>query len=155
MYDTIPDLPPSAPANPSPAPGVSGVGPMVLFCWDACRDPEGGEVTYNFMLGTTLDKISTLFTNIRTPECKIMLADGPERVYFWRIQAVDKLGNLTWGPLWSFKSVGHAGTTVPGPIVLTEEIHQPAAADTENLDTAGSNNAEDSDISPGSESEVR
>ena len=96
---TIPLNPPSAPVNPYPADGETGVNLTATLQWsfdDSGDDPLTYDVYFDNETGTKLavTDTSTLFY---TPERL-----SPRTTYYWKIVSKNTFGEETEGPLWSF-----------------------------------------------------
>ncbi|HWN82138.1 MAG TPA: hypothetical protein VNM87_08590, partial [Candidatus Udaeobacter sp.] len=106
------NLPPSAPASPSPVDGLPGVPVSTLLTWDECSDPNGDGIVYDVYFGTSNPPV---FSGNR-PEPSF---DPPDDLaylttYHWRIVARDDEGGETLGPLWSF-TTGSQPNHPPNP----------------------------------------
>lgn len=136
--EEIPNLPPSAPSEPTPAPGVSNVPQDVTLAWAPSKDPEGEVVSYKVLVGTTPDKMA-VFADVTVPRLRLILPHDTPPVFFWRVIAIDASGAKTAGPLWSFKAGARVPTDEPGsgesntePINVESNETLPAAPSTDS-----------------------
>ena len=96
---------PTAPTNPNPADGATGVPVQPTFTWDPSTDLDNDPITYDVFLGTSADPpkvASDLTSNSYTPYG----ADDPDSLqpltqYYWRVVAKDPYAGTT-SPTWSF-----------------------------------------------------
>ena len=96
--------PPTAPANPSPASGTSGVGTNPTLTWSSA-----GATSYAINFGTTNPPPST-GTSTGTPSYTPgTLASNT--TYFWQIIASNSIGS-TPGPIWSLTT---SSSNLPSP----------------------------------------
>jgi YD repeat-containing protein len=82
------NVPPIAPANPSPSNGATGIETDVIMEWQ-CSDPNGDELDYDVYFGTnpaSLSKITSTRTNLThcSPGALEYLAK-----YYWKVNASD------------------------------------------------------------------
>jgi hypothetical protein len=97
---------PGAVGKPAPVNGATGVKMTATLSWAAAVNAASHEVYF----GTDKDSVRNADKN--SPEYKGSKALGAESynpgklfwysIYYWRIDEVDSLGNLSKGPLWSF-----------------------------------------------------
>ena len=102
------NLPPEAFNLLLPDNGVgpcSGVGPgfAQIFSWDEAKDPEGDEIRYTLLVGSTQDPTTVvasdlLETSFTLPE----IALNPGQQYYWKVRAMDALGNITESEVFTF-----------------------------------------------------
>ncbi|MBE3137458.1 MAG: DUF2341 domain-containing protein [Thermoplasmata archaeon] len=107
----IPNRPPYAPCNPSPANGSTEVSMNVDLCWSG-GDPDSGDwVTYDIYFGISfpLTKIASN-TSGTSHALDHLLYDTK---YYWKIVSWDNHGASNMSPLWSFTTQ----TDSTGPIV--------------------------------------
>ncbi len=94
--------PPSEPIYIYPLQNSSEEDFSINFKWNACTDPDGDEVLYDFYFGTNnppnLDTFGIKSTNIS----KTDLAFGEH--YYWKVVAKDNNGATTEGEIWNFKT---------------------------------------------------
>ncbi|MCJ7697625.1 MAG: Ig-like domain-containing protein, partial [Thermoplasmata archaeon] len=114
---SMPNRPPYAPSNPSPANGSTEVSVNVDLSWSG-GDPDSDDfVTYDVYCGTVLPLIK-----IATNQTGTSHAIGPSQYstkYYWKIVAWDNHQASNASPLWSFTS--KTDTTLP-TIKITSPI---------------------------------
>jgi hypothetical protein len=97
------NLPPSAPCDPVPLNGATGVPIQVTLTWGCGDDPDGDPVEYVVFLeendGSDPDSVATVSEKSYWTE----LDYGA--VYYWRIEARDGRGGNVSSPIWVFESV--------------------------------------------------
>ncbi|MHB1135156.1 MAG: PKD domain-containing protein, partial [Chloroflexota bacterium] len=126
------NAPPTAPTNPSPADGATGVAVSTNLSWTASSDPQGDPVSYQVLLSTvnppvaTASGCGTLLTTTCDPSAD--LAAGT--TYYWRVVASDGQAS-TNGTVWSFTTapalVGSADLTIsvkdsPDPAKVGDQV---------------------------------
>jgi hypothetical protein len=117
-----PNDPPYAPSTPDPSDGAIDVSPAADLSWDG-GDPNASDtVYYEVYLGTSFPP-SLYDTTPAYPATQTRITYDPgtlnaNTLYYWKIVAVDGLGESTEGSDWSF-TTGDA----PPPIFLaTQDI---------------------------------
>ena len=95
-----PIQPPTPPANPSPANGVTAVSLTPTLSW-TCSDPQNYPLTYDLYFGTTQNP-PLIQSNLTSPTYSISSSLSYSTTYYWYVVAKDNKGNSTKGPVWSF-----------------------------------------------------
>ncbi len=76
----------------------------VLLQWNQTEDPDGDPVTYRVYLGYTEDELiyqgETTLTTYRVSSLTM------DSTYYWKVVALDGLGNMNESPVWSFTFPG-------------------------------------------------
>ncbi len=80
--------------------------------WTASTDPEGGAVTYRINYAQTIEGLDDP-TFYETVETYFLLPNLEEGIWYWRVTAMDKNGNSTRSPIWTFTVNGE---TLPQPV---------------------------------------
>ena len=95
----------SAPVLLSPADEADGLDPASIdLSWNAVT----GAISYNMQLSDVNDFSTTILDNSAislTTDNASSLDD--ETTYFWRVQAVNDIGNSDWSEIWSFTTGTH------------------------------------------------
>ncbi len=88
------DQPPSVPDLVSPANGLVSYRSAILLRWKRSVDPEGKQVKYNIYLGESPDSLRQI---VQGYDRNVYILSGLEEdsVYYWRVEAVDVVGNVT------------------------------------------------------------
>lgn len=104
---TSPNLPPSAPSQPTPADASINQPRDVTLAWKGANDAEGGAVTYDVSIGFggIMRKVASGVKGTSYIPTETLEYGRP---YSWRVTAVDAAGSRTQGPLWKF-------TVIPCP----------------------------------------
>ena len=116
---TVPNTPPTAPANPSPANGATNQPLAFTLDWTS-SDPDVGQVvTHDLYLSTSQALVNTLDPTVRlasdfTNSEAGVSGLGNLTTYYWRIVAKDGV-TTTAGPTWSF-STARVGMTTLTPM---------------------------------------
>lgn len=97
----------------SPAYASTGADPKTLLRWPT----RAGAVSYNVHFGTSSSLGSGQFLGNRADRWISPGNLAPNTQYFWRVDAVDALGNVTAGNLWHFWT----GDT-PGTITMVDTM---------------------------------
>jgi hypothetical protein len=108
----FPNIPPTAPSNPTPADGEVDVSITTDLSW-TCTDPDGDSntLTYDVYFGTSTPPPlvgSNITTNSYNP--------GPlnhEVTYYWKIRAWDYRGASNESPIWSFTTIENMPPNAP------------------------------------------
>ena len=113
---TVPNTPPTAPANPAPANGATNQPLALTLDWTA-SDPDFGQVvTYDLYFSTvqalvdTLNPAARLASDFTNSEAGLS-GLGNLTTYYWRIVAKDGV-TTTPGPTWSFSTARIGMTTL-------------------------------------------
>lgn len=93
------NLPPTTPANPSPANNATIEVTETTLHW-ACTDPEQDPTTYDVYFGTSSSP-DLAGENINQSSYPVNNLQE-NTTYYWRIVAKDDNENVTEGPVWSF-----------------------------------------------------
>ncbi len=80
--------------------------------WTASTDPEGGVVTYRINYARTIEGLDDP-TFYETVETYFLLPNLEEGIWYWRVTAMDKNGNSTKSPIWTFTINGES---LPQPV---------------------------------------
>ncbi len=80
--------------------------------WTASTDPEGGAVTYRINYARTIEGLDDP-TFYETVETYFLLPNLEEGIWYWRVTAMDKNGNSTKSPIWTFTINGES---LPQPV---------------------------------------
>ncbi len=94
--------PPETPILYSPGNGTLDVPPFgAKFCWHTTL----GAQKYNLQISgeSDFDPILYEFTDI-ADTCFVVDSLGAEQNYFWRVKAVNNLGESTWSAVWQFST---------------------------------------------------
>jgi hypothetical protein len=110
-----PNYPPSAPANPNPAHGATGIALEAVMSWSPGVDPDGDPLSYDVFLG--LANPPPYAGNWPAPSFDPpgdLLADSH---YYWQVLTRDEHGAPVAGPLWEFTtgSGNHAPSAPSSP----------------------------------------
>ncbi len=104
------NLPPEAPASPTPVHNASGVSSGTTLRWE-CQDPEGDPVTYDVYLGQGQTP-SLVSQNVS--ECSYRPANlSMGTSYFWKVSARDNHNHATDSPLWRFTTAANRPPAAP------------------------------------------
>ena len=122
-------LPPSAPVNPAPANGATGISTSAVLAW------LGGPWAhlYDVYVSTDVNAVNSLnpsalvpggvadnnTTKTATTRSQLALTLQPGTTYYWRVQSKTMALMLRNGPVWSFTT---AGTAPPPPPTGSAEI---------------------------------
>ncbi|WP_265594168.1 Ig-like domain-containing protein [Haloferula sp. BvORR071] len=96
--------------TPSPADGnghVDADAGTVNLAWSAAL--AGDTASHDVYLGTdrtavaAATRASTLFLGNQTGTSRVVAASNKHATYYWRVDEIDALGNVTAGPVWSFR----------------------------------------------------
>ncbi|MEO1366726.1 MAG: hypothetical protein AAFX50_06085, partial [Acidobacteriota bacterium] len=115
----VPNTPPTAPANPSPASGAVNQPVALTLDWSA-SDPDVGQVlVYDLYLSTNLALVDALDPSVRVgSDFTLSQADvsglGHLATYYWRAVAKDGV-TTSAGPTWSF-ATARVGTPTLVPV---------------------------------------
>ncbi len=94
----------NSPAKPtliSPANSSSTSGDIKLQ-WD-CTDPENDELSYNVYFGESISVLIEIASNLKSKEYLVTnIATTSNRTYYWRVEAIDAVGNKSESDIWSF-----------------------------------------------------
>ncbi len=90
------DLPPTAPEPLEPKKSFVSYKSSVILKWGKSIDPEGKKVKYNVYIGKSRDSLKLAVSNY-TQETYIVSGLDADSVYYWRVEAVDVVGNVTRG----------------------------------------------------------
>lgn len=92
---------PTAPSNPNPANGATGIATTTQACWTASTDGDGDTVTYDVAFGTANPPPAA--TTGQSATCYDPPGDlTAGTLYYWKVTAKDAYGGTTAGPVWSF-----------------------------------------------------
>jgi len=95
------NLPPALPSSPNPPDGSLNVPPGTTLTW-ICGDPENGSLLYDVYFGEDNPPALVSQTQPQNTYCPATMIQ--ERNYYWKIIAYDNAGNITEGPVWSFRT---------------------------------------------------
>lgn len=110
----LPNTPPDAPSNPTPANGAANIAQSVTLSWSGGDPDTDDTVKYDVYFSTSnppVDKVASSLTEPSLPRSG--LTKGV--TYYWRIAAFDDHGATTYGPIWSF-------TTIPQTYSITSSV---------------------------------
>lgn len=107
----VPNLPPSAPHNPSPFPGVGNVRTDAALSWES-TDPENGPLHYDLYFGTSSNP--PLVASSLTESSFAPPSLAAHTLYYWKVVAFDTFNLSAAGPVWSFTT--GALVVPPGPV---------------------------------------
>ncbi|MCD4731791.1 MAG: hypothetical protein K8R74_14390 [Bacteroidales bacterium] len=96
---TTPNHPPVEPYNPFPEDGATNQHWSVDPAW-SCYDPDGDQLTYDLYFGT--DSNPPLLQFGLTDTTYHFSSLSMNSIYYWKVVAIDDLGNYIEGPIWSF-----------------------------------------------------
>jgi len=99
-FSTIISLPPTKPANPSPADGSTEQSILPALSWTG-GDPDSDNVTYEVYLGLQ-ENAAKLFELTNQTSLQLILPLLPLTTYYWKVDARDHEGIQTPGDVWSF-----------------------------------------------------
>ncbi|HOO33169.1 MAG TPA: hypothetical protein PLB99_08525, partial [Thermotogota bacterium] len=80
--------------------------------WTQSEDPEGGVVTYRINYAQDIDGLDDE-SFYETVETYFLLPNLAEGIWYWRVTAIDNVGNSTKSPIWTFTVNGE---TLPQPV---------------------------------------
>ena len=123
-YDpTAPPEPPPIPQFPRPASGQEGLSLTTSLEWgpepDACNP-----LSYNVYLGVTADPP---FIGQVSGEPALEVTDlDPLRTYYWRVEAIDRQGDVVRSPVWRFTTApaDFPDGLPPAPPLFVERARQ-------------------------------
>jgi hypothetical protein len=96
----LPNQPPCAPYNPSPADGSSQIPVNADLSW-ACFDPDSGDfITYDVYFGCTFP-LTKIKSNTSGTSCMLDNLNYSMK-YYWQVVAWDNHQNTNASPQWSF-----------------------------------------------------
>jgi len=98
------NYPPTAPSNPEPASGATGVSVTPTLRWDESTDPDETTITYDLYLGKTQSNLSLKASNLDTASYDLTESLDEGTRYYWKVVAKDGKGGQTPGPVWNFKT---------------------------------------------------
>lgn len=102
---------PSVPANPSPGPGATNVGPSVTLGWNS-----SGATRYTVRFGAS-NPPPQVATGLTTTAYSVTgLAGGT--TYYWQVVATNAVGSAA-GPVWSFATASQVPSAPTNPAPAT------------------------------------
>jgi len=104
--------PPTAPSNPSPANGETGIGLTPTLSWDPSSDPEGHPFYYRVFADDTSPP-TTVVEDSTTSTFVTGASLDYETTYYWRVSAIDSLGDSTQSDIWSFTTSDNVAPNAP------------------------------------------
>jgi hypothetical protein len=113
-----PIQPPTPPANPSPANGVTAVSLTPTLSW-TCSDPQNYPLTYDLYFGTTQNP-PLIQSNLTSPTYSISSSLSYSTTYYWYVVAKDNKGNSTKGPVWTFTTISQPPAAASNPYPTNE-----------------------------------
>jgi len=108
-FTTVANLAPSVPYNPSPADGEGDRPLSNTLTWN-CTDPEGDPLLFDVYFGEAGNPPLVATNHSSTAYVLGQLEYGP--TYHWKIVAKDDHGHQTDGPVWSFRTLAGAWSTM-------------------------------------------
>lgn len=103
--------PPNPPTNPNPVNGAEDISTNINLTW-TCTDPDGDDLSYYFYFGESMDP--PLYSSSIIGNNSYSFNGLHEATtYYWKIEAVDGMGDRTEGPIWSFTTQSSGGDTEP------------------------------------------
>ncbi|MDP8286574.1 MAG: hypothetical protein RAP03_07850, partial [Candidatus Electryonea clarkiae] len=114
--DTTTNEPPSAPSDPSPTEGATGISLSVTLAW-LCEDPDDDTLTFDIYFGTTSNPplIISGFEDIELEQSGL----NYETTYYWKVVADDGHEHSTSSVVWSFttfeEGINHPPETPSNP----------------------------------------
>ncbi len=100
--------------------------------WTQSRDPEGEAVKYKINYAQTMEGLEDP-QFYETAETWFLFPNLAEGIWYWQVTAIDKTGNSTKSPIWTFTVNGE---TLPQPVDLEEVPTDPALIVTEVAKTS-------------------
>ena len=94
--------PPVPPFDPDPADGSSSNALYADLHWD-CYDPDGDDLSYDVWLNTIYTDSARIAAGV-TGQTVDPGDLEPDRIYYWKVLAIDAPGDTTEGPWWRFKT---------------------------------------------------
>lgn len=94
---------PTAPVSTSPATLLDTTSTQLTFAWTASTDTGIGSVTYELQIDVDGLFTSNLIDTIVTASSVIISTLPANDLYYWRVVAIDSLGNSTAGAMRSFR----------------------------------------------------
>ncbi len=123
-YDpAAPPEQPPLPQFPAPASGADGVPLTTELQWGP-EPPACSQLTYRVYLGVADDPP---FAGQVVGSPSLQVADlDPLRPYRWRVEAVDRQGDVSSGPVWRFTTAAteDASDLLPAPPVFVERLRR-------------------------------
>ncbi|MCP4583050.1 MAG: hypothetical protein GY839_15685 [candidate division Zixibacteria bacterium] len=114
-----PNIPPNAPANPSPADGAVDQPLFLNLSW-ICSDPDADDTLAYYVYFDTSVPPQTVSPRL-TEAIYDPGALEPETEYFWKVVAYDNYGDSTVGPVWDF-TTGAAAEGIFGAFAVVRMI---------------------------------
>ena len=84
--------------------------------WTKSIDPEGGSVKYRINFAQSIEALDDPFF-YETEETYFLLPNLESGVWYWRVTAIDVVGNTAKSPVWNFTV---NGTSLPQPVNIGE-----------------------------------
>lgn len=112
--DSDNNRPPTEPSNPIPTDKSEVTVPALELKWSPSTDPEDDPISYNVYFGTENPPVAQIASGISIAQVEIKDLEM-DRIYYWKVEALDGFGNTTPGPIWSFTT----STAVNLPQVIT------------------------------------
>ncbi|PNR93134.1 MULTISPECIES: hypothetical protein [unclassified Petrotoga] len=137
-----PNMAPTVPSNPNPAPGATGVSVTPTLSWQA-SDPDDDVLTYDLYFGEAQDSLSVKVSNLSTNSYTLTESLENGTTYYWKVVAKDGRGGQTEGPVWSFMTIEpgtflaiayNAGPAVEGANVVVKSGNDVLAQGVTNED---------------------
>jgi hypothetical protein len=110
----VPNEPPNAPSNPSPADHATGIAINAGLSWTGGDPDVGDTVTYDVYFGTGLTP--PLVSDDQPGTAYDPGALSEDTIYYWYIVATDNHGASTAGPLWEFTTEPPGQSDIRTPI---------------------------------------
>lgn len=103
-FTTRGNSPPNAPSNPNPANGSTNIPINPTLSWN-CGDPDGDKVYYDVYFEAENPNPNILVSYNQTSKTYKPSQLEYNTTYYWKIVARDVFGEITEGPVWSFKTM--------------------------------------------------
>ena len=109
-----PNTPPTAPHNPSPETGETGVPLKPTLSWEA-EDPDEDPLTYDLFFGTSESHLDPEASDLTVNQYTFTEELEYNTKYYWKVIAKDDKGLETEGPVWNF-------TTMEKPLDIIDDL---------------------------------
>lgn len=96
------NYPPLQPILLQPRNESVGEKTFLKLKWE-CKDPNNDTLLYNVFFGTSENPVNQIIN--KKPEHLALISDLTfSTTYYWQVEAIDRKGAITTGPVWKFKT---------------------------------------------------